>query len=72
MQTLEKSLFHADTRIKEVQLIDFYQKEGWGDQRSLTFRCLIFDEQKTLTKEEIDQINKHMTESIVVLGGVVR
>ena len=72
VQTLEKSLSHADTRIKEVQLIDFYQKEGWGDQRSLTFRCLIFDEQKTLTKEEIDQINKHMTESIVVLGGVVR
>ncbi len=72
VQALEKSLSHSDKRIKEVHLIDFYQKEGWGDQRSLTFRCLIFDEQKTLTKEEIDQISKHMTESIVSLGGVVR
>ena len=72
VSALEKALISSDKRIQEVSLIDFYEKEAWGDQRSLTLRCLIFDEQKTLTKEELEEISRHMTESMKALGGTVR
>jgi len=69
---IEKVLRESDKRIRSVNLIDFYHKESWGAQRSLTLRCSIFDEHKTLIKEEIDEISANINRSLQALGGTVR
>jgi phenylalanyl-tRNA synthetase beta chain len=51
---------HADARIYNVSLVDFFQKEEWVDQRSVTMRFYARDPEKTLTKDAIDQIYKHV------------
>ncbi len=50
----------ADARIYNVALIDFFQKEEWGDQRSVTMRLHARNPEKTLTKDDIDHIYKHV------------
>jgi len=52
--TLQQLIKAADNRIELVELIDFFERAGWKDRRSVTFRLVIRDMHKTLTKEEVD------------------
>ncbi|MBD3273145.1 phenylalanine--tRNA ligase subunit beta [Candidatus Dependentiae bacterium] len=53
---LEKGFKKVDKLIKNVELIDFFEKEDWLDKRSLTFRLTISSPEKTLEKSEIDKV----------------
>lgn len=62
----------VDPTIVSVQLIDFFTKEDWLDKRSLTFRCLMLDPNKTLTTQEVDVIWSQVISTLQQLGAQVR
>ena len=69
---LTKVLLSVDKRIKQVTLRDFYEKKEWADKKSVTFRCVLVDDTKTLAKEDIEQIEKNMVKAVQEQGAQVR
>lgn len=69
---LENIVHMADEKIIEPFLVDYYENPEWKDKKSVTLRYTICDNEKTLTKEEIDSIAQKVVESVVKLGAVVR
>jgi phenylalanyl-tRNA synthetase beta chain len=69
---MQKTIVQVDPHIREVALIDFFEKIEWKDQRSLTFRCTIADEQRTMTKEMIDGIEQKVIKMVQEKGAVLR
>ena len=62
----------VDTLIDHVELVDFFEKESWGDKRSLTMRYKICDFDQNVTKDVIDAITEKVQQAMVHLGGQVR
>jgi phenylalanyl-tRNA synthetase beta chain len=62
----------VDDLILNVELVDFFEKESWGDKRSLTMRYIISDFTQTLTKEVIDTITEKVQQAMINIGGQVR
>ena len=62
----------SDSRIFKVDLVDRFVKDEWNDKVSLTFRFHILDEQKTLLKEEINEIMNNVTNQVKKLGAQLR
>jgi phenylalanyl-tRNA synthetase beta chain len=61
-----------DPKIISVSLIDFFEKSEWPDKRSMTFRFVISDKEKTLTKEEADAIWDNVAASLKQIGATIR
>jgi phenylalanyl-tRNA synthetase beta subunit len=53
-------------------LVDFFEKPEWLDQRSLTFRFVIEDHNKTLTKDEVDAIVDRVITQLKSIGATIR
>ncbi len=70
VKELEDLIKKADPRIKAVRLLDFYQKPEWKDQKSVTCRFIVYDEKKTLTKDEIDAVWNAVVKNISSQGTV--
>jgi phenylalanyl-tRNA synthetase beta chain len=62
----------AHSTIVDVQLVDFFEKDTWKDQRSYTFRFIIQDEHKTLTKAEVDALYDRVVAALHTHGATVR
>ena len=62
----------ASPLIREVTLVDLYQKDEWHDQKSCTFRFVVQDEHKTLTKQEADTIWDAVATSLKAIGAQIR
>ncbi|MCL4361387.1 phenylalanine--tRNA ligase subunit beta [Candidatus Dependentiae bacterium] len=69
---IENAIKSADERIKLVNLIDHFYKDEWKGQKSLTFRFVISDNTKTLSKDEIDEINDNVIYEVQQLGAAIR
>lgn len=69
---LEEVVAHVDARIKDILLMDVFEKDEWKDQRSITLRCRIQDDEKTMTKEDIDLIQKSLAAAVIKRGAQVR
>jgi len=69
---VESAICASDARIRDVYLIDYYEKHEWHEQRSITLRYKVCDESKTLTKEEIDKVIRAVHTSMKNLGVTVR
>jgi phenylalanyl-tRNA synthetase beta chain len=69
---LEDALARADARIQNVLLLDVFEKPEWNDRRSLTLRCVVQDNERTMTKEDIDQVLTEMQEAVKRHGVEVR
>lgn len=69
---MQHLIAQVDTRIKVVHLVDFFHKEEWGDNHALTFRIVISDHQKTLTKEEIDALCTAVHHAVTAQGATLR
>jgi len=69
---IEMAIAHADARIRNVILRDFFEKKEWGNKRSVTLRYIINDEDKTMTKEEIEAIIKEVYQAVQKLGATIR
>jgi phenylalanyl-tRNA synthetase beta chain len=53
-------IYLADQLIKDVDLIDEYYEEGFGDKQSLTLRLIFQAEDRTLKDIEVDEIIKKL------------
>ena len=62
----------ADKRIVEITLTDVFNLSDQQGKKSLTFRFVIRDEHKTLTKQEAETIFNEVVEKTRSLGGEVR
>lgn len=69
---LEEAIASCDARIRDVVLIDHYQKPEWHDQRSLTFRYEMTDDYKTMEKEEIDEAAGTVIKALEHVGASIR
>jgi phenylalanyl-tRNA synthetase beta chain len=71
-QHIAQRIKTVDPKIAQVTLIDFFEKAEWPDQRSVTFRFVIEDHEKTLTKEEADGIWERVSAELVQDGATIR
>jgi phenylalanyl-tRNA synthetase beta subunit len=53
---IESNLKAVSDLIISVNLIDFFEREEWIDKKSLTFRVMLADPEKTIEKVQIDQV----------------
>jgi phenylalanyl-tRNA synthetase beta chain len=69
---LQESIADADDHIKQVVLQDFFTKEEWKDKKSLTFRLVLRDTEKTMTKEEADAVCAKVAQVLHRAGAEIR
>jgi phenylalanyl-tRNA synthetase beta chain len=69
---IEKQIKDLDQLIRNVSLIDFFEKKEWNDKRSVAFRVLLSNPEKTLEKEEIEGVRVKVIAAIEKLGGTLR
>lgn len=69
---IKSALLAAESSIQIVQLIDLFEKDEWGDKKSITVRCHIQDPHKTLTKEDIDTVYNKAVKILQKLGASIR
>ncbi len=69
---IEQMIVQTDAKIDKVSLLDFFEKEEWIDQRSLTFRYRICDFEQNLTKEVIDHVTAKVIENMKAYGAQIR
>ncbi|HSW76138.1 MAG TPA: phenylalanine--tRNA ligase subunit beta [Candidatus Saccharimonadales bacterium] len=55
---LKKDIARAHDLISDVQLVDFFEKEEWAHARSVTFRYTISNPEKTMTKNELQEVTE--------------
>lgn len=63
---------NSDAKIYKVELVDHFENPQWDNKKSLTLRYYLVDENKTLSKEEIDEVINKVSEKIKVIGAQIR
>jgi len=69
---ISEAIASSDKRVRDVMLVDLFQKDDWKDQKSLTVRFVIQDDTKTLTSEEADAVYAQITKKLEKLGAAIR
>ena len=69
---LQDAIQSSDKRITSVHLIDSYTRPEWTTKKSLTFRFIASDPDRTLTKEDIDTIWDQVVTKLKAVGAEVR
>jgi phenylalanyl-tRNA synthetase beta chain len=72
VSVLEDAIASADARVRDVYLVDYYHNPEYPDKRSVTIRYRVYDEFKTLTKEEIDEVAQAVAHAVVKYGVTIR
>lgn len=72
VDAVQQALAQADGRIISVILHDFFEKDAWPDRRSITLRFTISDINKTLSKEDIDDVWESAGIAVKALGAEIR
>ena len=71
-QLVIDTLRTIDPLIKQVELIDFFEKAEWHDVRALTVRLWLEHNEKTLQKADIDAVWQRATAATAKLGAKAR
>ena len=53
-------------------MLDVFEKDDWEDKKSITFRYYMRDLEKTLSKEEIEEVSQKVTKAVEKLGISIR
>ncbi|HBY05651.1 TPA: hypothetical protein DEG75_01750 [Candidatus Dependentiae bacterium] len=69
---LEEAIALSDSRIKDVFLLDVFEKDEWPDRRSVALRYVVQDDTKTLSKEEIDEVQNAVYAAVKPMGVEIR
>lgn len=69
---LAQELKKASPLVQRVELIDFFEKESWDNQRSLTFRVWVVDSEGTIDKATLDNVWQLAASRTEKLGAVLR
>lgn len=72
VEEIANVISNADKSIVAIQLVDFFEKEEWITQKSLTMRFILHDERKTLTKVEVDAVYDRVIAALITLGAEIR
>lgn len=72
VDTLEQTIALADARIYHVQLVDYFEKPEWTTQRAVTVRYKAVDEEKTFSRQEIEQLRAEVMRAVQALGASIR
>ncbi len=72
VDAIEQAIAVVDARIYHVQLVDYFEKPEWVSERAVTLRYKAVDEEKTFSKQEIDQLRAAVTAAVHALGVTVR
>lgn len=72
VQQLQTEISHIDTLIKDITLVDFFQKPEWQDQKSITLRITMQDPNATLESSKADTVMQKVTKHLASLGAVIR
>jgi phenylalanyl-tRNA synthetase beta chain len=70
--TLQRTISSEDQRIFKIELVDFFYKEEWLDQHSITLRIFVRDDAKTLTKQEITLLYDRVVFAVKKYGAEIR
>jgi len=70
--TLIGVIKNVDRRIVAVDLIDFFSKPEWKDQKAMTFAVEIEDKEKTMITEEVDALWNQVIAQLQQQGAVIR
>jgi len=62
----------VDTLIRSVTLIDFFTKEEWKDEKSLTLHIEIRDDNKTLEHDEVEHVWQRVIAALQQCGARIR
>jgi phenylalanyl-tRNA synthetase beta chain len=67
------AMIHKQVKgIKQLYLVDAFSKPEWHDKKSLTIRCVLQDEHKTLTGQEVDALCAQVIAVLHTVGAEVR
>jgi len=69
---LQEVLLDSDDLIERVELLDFFDKKEWVDQRSVAFRLRVSNPEKTLLKEEISDVSENACKAAKKIGAQAR
>lgn len=72
VKDLRSALKTLDSKIIAVDLMDFFQKAEWHDQKSLTFRVSMIDPHATMSSAQADEIMKKVTDYLQKQGAIIR
>lgn len=72
VQQLQAEIANLDNIIKNVSLVDHFQKPEWQDQKSITLRVIMQDAQVTLESTTADAVMNKVTKHLASLGAVIR
>jgi len=72
VQSLRDALRNIDAKISQVDLLDFFEKPEWKDQKSLTFRITLNDPQATMTTAQADAIMANVNAYLQKQGASIR
>ena len=72
LETFKKHLLSTDDRITSIDLLEFFEKDEWKNQRAITIRITIIDQHKTLLKQEIDAIIQKIADAAAFYEATVR
>ena len=67
IDTIEQTIAQADARIYELYIVDYLE-----NQCAVTLRYKAVDQEKSLSKEEIDQLRASVNQAITRLGVTIR
>lgn len=70
--TVTEALKTASSYVQRIDLIDFFEKEEWGNKRALTFRMWLLNPEGTLEKATLDTIWQTAVNKITEFGVAVR
>ena len=72
VKELEAALLSSESRVRELFLLDYFEKQEWKDHRSVTIRSIVRDDNKTLSKDDIEKIQTKLHNSVKRLGVKLR
>lgn len=72
IDSIKDAILKTDDTIQSVEVVDFFEKEEWPHVRAVTLRYLMNNQEKTLTKEDIDQIVAKVSETVTQNDAQIR
>ncbi len=72
VRALSDALKKIDDKINHVELLDFFEKPEWKDQKSVTFRIIMVDSHTTMTTAQADAIMAEVTSYLQKQGATIR
>jgi phenylalanyl-tRNA synthetase beta subunit len=72
VQSVQDALKKIDAKVAHVDLVDFFEKPEWKEQKSLTFRITLVDPNATMTTAQADTIMNAVNAYLQKQGATIR